>query len=492
MKAYLAYNTNLEVRFACAAGGVFPAMARKAFQQGYAVAGAVWNEDYTVSHILSTNKKDLERLRGVKPIDSKASIIFGDIESYLEAGGKVLFAGTPAQVASLLSTIKGGSPNLLTVAVGSGTTLDQEQWKKYLSDVIEARQARIKNIHFANKEISGRRFSIKLVFENGEVVYDDSLGGKEQPMVPEIEKSQDGILADIELKAAGIDYTTPDGKLGATLIQCKTEKGESFFDDAIKKKINCHSVDNSDLCIDDDMFHFNTRSANRNQSSLRNILEYVVRAIKYSRWNVASLYKNFYFNLWSRQVETSIRKGHYLLFCPHCIVDLSPSSKIKVGGLVYFGRSVYRGDCGITKLLLQPGAILDIRGNYSFGVGSDIQVLRGGEFIIEGCGDTNMNVEIVCGEKIEFKEHVYLGRNVCIRDTNGNHYLNRQGYHTSRPVVLGAHTWICDRAVVMPGVHIGAGGIVGANSFVVTNVPSYTMVSGNPAKVVDEDINWKE
>ena len=260
----------------------------------------------------------------------------------------------------------------------------------------------------------------------------------------------------------------------------------------LRKKLGIEDGAGKDLRTDSDLFHFTDKFQEPNSSSFCNIFEFIGKVFKYSRWNISTLCKNFYYNLFSRQVDASICKGHYLLFCPHCVVELSRNSKIQVAGRVFFGRSVYRKEQGLTKLLLQSGAMLNIRGNYSFGVGSDIQVLKGGEFIIAGGGDTNMNVEIVCGERIEFKENVYLGRNVCVRDTNGNHYLNRQGYHTSRPVVLGTHAWICDRSVVMPGVRIGAGGIVGANSYVVTNVPSYTMVSGNPAKVVDEEIFWKE
>ena len=43
----------------------------------------------------------------------------------------------------------------------------------------------------------------------------------------------------------------------------------------------------------------------------------------------------------------------------------------------------------------------------------------------------------------------------------------------------------------MPGVTVGEGAIVGENSFVTENVPPYTMVSGNPAKIVDRDVLYK-
>ena len=102
-----------------------------------------------------------------------------------------------------------------------------------------------------------------------------------------------------------------------------------------------------------------------------------------------------------------------------------------------------------------------------------------------------MGVEIVCGKKIQFEDNVFLGRNVIVRDTNGEHYLSRQGYKTSRAVILGNHAWLCDRCTIMPGVHVYPGGIVGAGAFVMADVPAFSIVSGNPAQVVDEEVYWK-
>ena len=44
--------------------------------------------------------------------------------------------------------------------------------------------------------------------------------------------------------------------------------------------------------------------------------------------------------------------------------------------------------------------------------------------------------------------------------------------------------WIGQNAVILPGVHIGDGAIIGANSVVGRNVEPYTIVAGNPAKVL--------
>lgn len=43
----------------------------------------------------------------------------------------------------------------------------------------------------------------------------------------------------------------------------------------------------------------------------------------------------------------------------------------------------------------------------------------------------------------------------------------------------------------MPGVKIGDGAIIGAHSVVYGNVPAHALVSGNPAKVVMNNVLWK-
>ena len=50
--------------------------------------------------------------------------------------------------------------------------------------------------------------------------------------------------------------------------------------------------------------------------------------------------------------------------------------------------------------------------------------------------------------------------------------------------VIGNDVWIGQNAVILPGVHIGDGAIIGANSIVGSDVEPYTIVAGNPAKVV--------
>lgn len=52
--------------------------------------------------------------------------------------------------------------------------------------------------------------------------------------------------------------------------------------------------------------------------------------------------------------------------------------------------------------------------------------------------------------------------------------------------VVGNDVWIGYEALIMPGVKIGNGAIISSRSVVVSDVPSYTIVGGNPAKPIKQ------
>lgn len=51
-------------------------------------------------------------------------------------------------------------------------------------------------------------------------------------------------------------------------------------------------------------------------------------------------------------------------------------------------------------------------------------------------------------------------------------------------VIIGNNVWIGDKATILPGVTIGDGAIIGAGSVVTKDVPSMSVVGGNPAKLL--------
>ena len=54
----------------------------------------------------------------------------------------------------------------------------------------------------------------------------------------------------------------------------------------------------------------------------------------------------------------------------------------------------------------------------------------------------------------------------------------------SKPVVIEDNVWLCEFVSVLPGVTIGKGTIVGANSVVSKSLPPNVIAVGSPAKIV--------
>lgn len=56
--------------------------------------------------------------------------------------------------------------------------------------------------------------------------------------------------------------------------------------------------------------------------------------------------------------------------------------------------------------------------------------------------------------------------------------------HSKGPVVIDDNVWIGEKSSIMPGVHIGMGAIIAANSVVTHDIPPYCVAAGTPAKVI--------
>lgn len=56
----------------------------------------------------------------------------------------------------------------------------------------------------------------------------------------------------------------------------------------------------------------------------------------------------------------------------------------------------------------------------------------------------------------------------------------------SSPIKLSKGVWVGARAIVLKGVEIGEGSVVGAGSVVTKDVPPWTIVAGNPARIIRE------
>lgn len=63
--------------------------------------------------------------------------------------------------------------------------------------------------------------------------------------------------------------------------------------------------------------------------------------------------------------------------------------------------------------------------------------------------------------------------------------------YSKGPVIIEDNVWIGEKTSILPGVHIGQGSIIGANSVVTKDVPAYSVVAGNPAKIIKTNKDYE-
>jgi len=98
----------------------------------------------------------------------------------------------------------------------------------------------------------------------------------------------------------------------------------------------------------------------------------------------------------------------------------------------------------------------------------------------------NTDCVILDGANVQIGCHVFLGPGVHIYTASHplDPEIRRAGLEFVRPVKIGDGVWIGGRAVICPGVTVGADSVVGAGSVVTKDVEPFTVVAGNPARII--------
>jgi len=142
---------------------------------------------------------------------------------------------------------------------------------------------------------------------------------------------------------------------------------------------------------------------------------------------------------------------------------------------------------------------IEIGEDVYIGSGSWLQVLPDGDnkstaiFIGNGTSIAGLCV-ISAVRHVIIENNVLIARNVYISDhmhkyTNINLPVLLQGLDKIAPVQIRRGAWIGQNVVICPGVTIGIGSVIGANSVVNKDVPDFCVAVGSPANVIKEIVN---
>lgn len=161
-------------------------------------------------------------------------------------------------------------------------------------------------------------------------------------------------------------------------------------------------------------------------------------------------------------------------------------SFLKIVALIlYYSLFRYLPFCLIIRsalcklIFLQVGRQVTVHKGASFGTGCNVTI---GDY-----SSINRNCWISNDTKIG--KDVMMGPEVIILSGSHNFDSNlipmrEQGAPPRRPVVIGDDVWIGTRSILLPGISVGSHSIIAAGSVVTKDVPNYTIVGGNPARII--------
>ena len=184
LNVYAAKNKDEKIRLASSSGGIFTLLAERVINEGGVVFGARFNTDWEVIHDYTETKEGLAAFRRSKYVQSYMGDCYQKVKSFLQQDRKVMFTGTPCQIAGLKNYLRKDYDNLLTLDVVCHGVPSPKVWRMYLNEITCKggkntvlphpidKKAEINSIDFRSKSIGWKKFSFALTLSkataNGE------------------------------------------------------------------------------------------------------------------------------------------------------------------------------------------------------------------------------------------------------------------------------------------------------------------------------------
>lgn len=145
----------------------------------------------------------------------------------------------------------------------------------------------------------------------------------------------------------------------------------------------------------------------------------------------------------------------------------------RYGKLGRFGNAVRR-------LLLKT--IVEAEGKFT--VAHNVEIPLKGKLVMKNHSNLGPRASITGRGRLIVGEHVMMGYDCMI--ITQNHKYNKEGYdgYEEKTVEIGKYCWIGHRVTILPGVKLGKHSIIAAGAVVTKSVPDYSIVGGNPAKLI--------
>lgn len=194
-------------------------------------------------------------------------------------------------------------------------------------------------------------------------------------------------------------------------------------------------------------------------------------------YKISNMIKTLYFSL---LYKSRIRIHGRTWIKKHKTAKINNKGVLALGvnSLGFNGRS--------TLLRFDKDSTLNINGNFSLYYGCDVILFEGAELSV-GNSFINSDAKIRCHKSITIGNDCAISHDFTVMDSNA-HYLD--GDNKTKPVIIEDHVWIGTRVTILSGVKVGKGAVIAAGSVVTKDVPAGSLVGGNPARIIKENVEW--
>ena len=530
---YAAVGKDSASRIASTSGGIFSELARNVLDHGGYICGAVYNDDFTVSHLVSKDSANLLRIRGSKHCQSDMSGIFKRLRSLLDAGEQVVICAAPCQIAGLRLFLGKEYSNLTLVdficlGINSPTI-----FRKYLGSLERKYGAKAVSVQAKNKDLGWHSLAYKIRFENGKEYL--KLGKNDsfiqgfitahvncRPVCYECKYKGFPRISDITLGDFwGVEKLHPEfvDDLGTSVVLVNSTHGKEMLD-SIADRLTMKEVSVTDVIagnralvdpvtwptFDRDKFYAELETepyekiVRKYFMPKRGIAHTIVKTFRFAGYLISQMgyvpkaYLQFiWINMLRKNSESDVKRLKCIFPFRHTVLAISKKAKLSIDGAVHLGYKRIKGSKMETRLAVEgKGALAFEGGQVSIFYGNDILVFDGGSLTFKGPATVNQCAQIVCMDSITIGKDVMISRDAIIRDNDGGHEIVVEGFKKTAPIVIGDHVWIGQGAMIMKGVTIGDGAIIGAGAWVVSNVKPNALVMADPSRVVQKNVEWRK
>jgi len=122
-------------------------------------------------------------------------------------------------------------------------------------------------------------------------------------------------------------------------------------------------------------------------------------------------------------------------------------------------------------------------------IARDCKIYVAGKLSIGNATYINPNTLIFARTNVKIGSGCAISWNCQILDDDFHKITSNE--NQARPITIGNRVWIGCNSIILKGVTIGNNSIIAAGSLITKDVEANTLVGGNPARVIKENVNWE-